>query len=92
MTTTVTTKKARLLDAFQSGEKLTAGEIRTRFGIKNARAAVSSLRMDGYAVYLNQGTLDERGRRRTARYKLGAPMRKVVAAGYKALAQQGVSV
>lgn len=91
MTTTVT-KKARLLEAFQSGEKLTAGEIRSRFGIKNARSAVSSLRMDGYAVYLNQGTLDERGRRRASRYKIGAPMRKVVAAGYKALASQGVAV
>lgn len=89
--TTTVTKSARLLSALQSGEKLTAGEIKTRFGIANPRSAVSALRMKGYPVYLNEGTLDERGRRRTSRYKLGSPMRKVIAAGYKALAQQGVS-
>jgi ribonuclease I len=88
----VESKTSRLLKAFQAGEKLTAGEIKNRFNIANPRAAVSALRMKGYAVYLNEGTLDERGRRRASRYKIGTPMRKVVAAGYKALAAQGISV
>ena len=90
--TVTMTKSARLLAALEAGEKLTAGEIKNRFGIANPRSAVSALRMKGYAVYLNEGSLDERGRRRASRYKLGKPMRKVVAAGYKALAAQGVSV
>ena len=92
-TNTVTmTKSARLLTALQAGEKLSVGEIRSRFGIANPRSAVSALRMKGYAVYLNEGTLDDRGRRTVSRYKIGKPMRKVVAAGYKALAAQGIAV
>ena len=90
--TVTMTKSARLLAALEAGEKLTAGEIKTRFGIANPRSAVSALRMKGYAVYLNEGTLDDRGRRRASRYKLGKPMRKVIAAGYKALAQQGIAI
>lgn len=86
------TKTAKLLEALKSGEKITGGEIRNRFGLANPRATVSELRMQGYAVYLNKGTLDNRGRRRASRYKLGTPMREVVAAGYQALAAAGVTV
>jgi len=42
--------------------------------------------MAGHAVYLNTGTKDNRGRVRASRYRIGAPSKAVVAAGYKALA------
>ena len=93
MTKTITmTKSARVLSALKAGETLTAGEIQTRFGVKNVRALVSDLRMNGYPVYLNAGTKDARGRVRASRYRLGTPMQAVVAAGYKALAAAGKSV
>jgi len=84
--TITTTKTARVLSALLSGETLTAGEMKTRYGVKNARALVSSLRMAGHAVYLNTGTKDSRGRVRASRYRVGAPTQAVIAAGYKALA------
>jgi len=87
MSNTITTSKtARVLAALLDGEALTAGEMKTRYGVKNARALVSSLRMAGHAVYLNTGTKDSRGRVRASRYRIGAPSKAVVAAGYKALA------
>lgn len=86
-TQTVTfTKKERVLNALTAGETLTAGEMKTRFGVKNARALASSLRMEGYPVYLNQGTKDARGRVRASRYRLGSAPRSVIAMGYQALA------
>jgi len=86
------TKTAKLLEALKAGEKISSGEIRNRFGIANPRATVSDLRMQGYAVYLNKGTTDKRGRHLASRYRLGHPMREVVAAGYQALASAGVAV
>ena len=87
MTNTVTfTKKERVLTALLSGEHLTAGEMSSRFGVKNARAMTSSLRMAGYPVYLNTGSKDVRGRVKASLYRLGTAPRSVIAAGYKALA------
>jgi len=92
MTQTVTfTKKDRVLQAFKAGEELTAGQISHRFGVKNVRALVSDLRMNGYPVYCNTGGTDDRGRTRASRYRLGTPMQKVIAAGYQALAAKGES-
>lgn len=92
MTTTVTfTKKDRVLTALKNGEQLTAGEIRSRFGVKNPRALVSDLRMNGHPVYLNEQGSDARGRARASRYRLGTPMQRVIAAGYQALAARGES-
>jgi predicted transcriptional regulator len=78
------TKSSKLLAAFQSGEKLTAAQITARFGIKNPRATVSDLRFSGYAIYANQHK-DTKGRE-TTKYRLGNPSKRVIAAGYKALA------
>jgi predicted transcriptional regulator len=78
-----TTKTGRLLNALQSGEALTAGQIRVRFGLKNPRASVSDIRYAGFAVYANQHK-DTKGRI-TTKYRLGKPSRKIVAAGYKAI-------
>lgn len=87
MTTTYTTKRERLLDAFKSGEVLTAKQIAARFGIANPTATISDIRMnDGYAIYANTWT-DTRGRE-TTKYEIGMPSRRVVAAGYRALAAE----
>ena len=45
---------------------------------------VNALRMKGYAVYANKS---KNGK---TIYKMGAPLRRVVAAGYKALANEKV--
>ena len=79
------TKQSRLLEAFQNGEKLTAAQIKARFGVKNPTATVSDLRYMGYAIYANQHK-DTKGRVST-KYRLGKPSRAIVAAGYRALAQ-----
>lgn len=83
---TVLTKRQRLLEAFKSGEVLTASQIAARFGIANPTATISDIRLyDGYAIYANEHT-DSRGRV-TTKYEIGRPSRRVVAAGYRALAQ-----
>lgn len=87
-TVTFTSKKSKLITALKAGEALTASQITSRFGIANPRAAVSDLRMDGFAIYFNNGTKDARGRVRASRYRLGNASRAVIAAGYQALAAQ----
>jgi len=85
------TKTQRLIEALQNGEELTSKQITARFGIANPTATVSDLRLrHGYAVYANQRT-DTKGRV-TTKYRIGAPRRAVVAAGYRALAESGVTV
>lgn len=93
-TTKVTkvTKANRVLSALQAGEKLTEGEMKVRFGVGNPSATVSYLRQQGYAVYLNAGTKDSRGRVRASRYRLGTPTKAVIAAGYRALSHKRKSV
>lgn len=78
------TNKSRLLEALRSGEELTAAQISERFGIKNPTATVSDLRFSGFAVYANQRKGSNGAT--TTKYRLGTPSRKVVAAGYRALA------
>lgn len=85
MNTELVTKEARVLEALQNNSRgLTAAQIEARFGVGNARSTVSALRMKGFAIYANQHT-DTKGRTKTF-YRLGTPSRKVVAAGYRALA------
>lgn len=81
----VLTKKARVLEALQNNDRgLTAAQIEARFNVGNARATVSDLRFDGFAIYANQRT-DTKGRTKTF-YRLGKPSRRIVAAGYRAMA------
>ena len=80
------TKTSKLLATLKSGESLTEAQIRARFGLQNPRATVSALRFQGYAIYANQHT-DTKGRE-TTKYRLGNPSRAVIAAGYRALAEQ----
>ena len=67
-----------------AGEQLTGKQIQARFGVGNARATVSALRMKGYPIYANEHK-DTKGRVKT-KYRLGSPSRAVIAAGYRALA------
>jgi cell division septation protein DedD len=84
MTTTVT-KTAKVIAALESGVELTAKQIESRYNVANARAMISSLRMQGYPVYLNKRVSTYNGET-YSKYRLGTPSRAVVAAGYQALA------
>jgi hypothetical protein len=86
MTTTTTTKATKVIAALKSGSELTAKQISARYGVKNARALVSSLRMQGYPVYLNKRVSSFDGQT-YSKYRLGTAPRSVVAAGYRAIAQ-----
>lgn len=66
------------------GEELTAKQITARYGVANPHNTVYTLRMEGYPIYLNQHK-DSKGRV-TNKYRFGTPSRKVIAAGYKAIA------
>ena len=79
-----TSKQDRIINALKDGEALTEATIKNRYGVANPRATISALRMKGYAVYANKS---KHGK--TA-YRLGAPLRRVVAAGYRALADEKV--
>jgi predicted transcriptional regulator len=85
-TVTTETKSSKLLATLKTGERLTEAQIRARFGLKNPRATVSALRFQGYAIYANPHK-DTKGRQST-KYRLGTPSRAVIAAGYRALAEQ----
>lgn len=78
------TKTYKLFTALKSGEKITPAMADKRFGIKNISAEASRIRQAGYAVYANKRTAGNNVE--VTEYELGKPSRKVVAAGYKALA------
>ena len=82
------TKQARVLEALQKGEQLTANQIAESFSVANPTATISNIRFAGYAVYANEHT-DTKGRV-TTKYRLGKPSRAIVAAGYKAMAASTV--
>jgi hypothetical protein len=63
---------------------VTASQAAKRFGIKNISAEVSRIRQSGFAVYANSR---KAGNGVTVtEYAIGKPSRKLVAAGYKAMA------
>jgi predicted ArsR family transcriptional regulator len=78
------TQTKRVLEALLAGHQLTAKQISSRFGIASPTKVVSLVRQEGYAVYLNKHT-DTKGRV-THKYRIGKPSRKLIAAGYRALA------
>ena len=83
--TSTTTKTAKVLTALESGQELTAKQIASRFGVGSPGRVVHSLRMAGNAIYLNTRT-DTKGRK-TKKYRLGTPSKRVVAAGYQAISE-----
>jgi hypothetical protein len=80
-----TTKAAKVVAALESGTELTAKQISARYGVKNARALISTLRMQGYPVYLNKRVSSFDGEI-YSKYRLGTATRSVIAAGYRATA------
>jgi hypothetical protein len=83
MKTIIPTGQDKVLAVLKTGVALTAKQIEARFGVGNARSTVSALRMKGFAIYCNE-SVDTKGVKN--KYRLGAPTRAVVAAGYRALA------
>jgi len=78
------TKTFKLFNAMYNGEKVTPAQAEKRFGIKNISAEVSRIRQNGYAVYANKRVAGNGVA--VTEYVIGQPSRKIVAAGYKAMA------
>ena len=77
------TKTFKVFSALRSGEALTTSRAK-KMGIGNLAAEVSRVRQAGHAVYTNQ-RLAGNGVQVTE-YVMGRPSRKLIAAGYRALA------
>lgn len=81
----VETKSGKFATALLNGEVLTEKQVASRFGIKNVSATVSDLRLNyGIPVYGNVGKNSEG--KSVTRYRVGAPTKRVISAGYRALA------
>jgi len=86
MTTKTTTIQERVLSALVDGKALTSADIKNRYKAGNPQAVIQALRFAGHPIFLNtrknsRGTM-------VSRYVMGtkAP-RKVIGAGYKAMAK-----
>lgn len=77
------TKTSKVLNALQSGERLTASQAKKRFGVGNLSAEVSRIRQAGFAVYGNKRVAGNHVE--VTEYRLGTPSRRLIAAGYKAM-------
>ena len=78
------TKTFKLFQALRTGDRVTASQASKRFGIKNISAEVSRIRQSGFAVYANSRIAGNNVK--VTEYRLGTPSRKIVAAGYRAMA------
>ena len=81
----MTSLKSKILSSLMEGNAVSGKQFAARYhtSVTSIGARVSELRRDGYAIYNNTKT-DSQGRKASF-YKIGAPTRKVVAAGYAAL-------
>lgn len=77
------TKTFRVFQALRSGESITASKAK-KMGIGNLSAEVSRIRNHGFAVYAN--TRKAGNGVTVTEYQMGKPSRKLIAAGYRALA------
>ena len=84
MTINPGTKTYKLFSALSNGERVSASQAAKRFGIKNISAEVSRVRQAGFAVYANSRKAGNGVQ--VTEYRIGTPSRKIVAAGYRALA------
>jgi hypothetical protein len=84
MTINPGTKTYKLFSALSNGERVSASQAAKRFGIKNISAEVSRIRHSGFAVYANTRTAGNGVQ--VTEYRIGTPSRKLVAAGYRAMA------
>lgn len=90
MKQTKLTKQALLTEALLQGEQLTVAEIERRFDIANPTAAISNIRFSGIPVYANRVTAGNGAT--ITKYRVGKASRRVVAAGYRALADGLVQI
>lgn len=86
---TETSQEGRVLNALMDGRRLTAKQIAAQFSVGNPAAVIQNLRFKGYSIYLNTHK-DTKGRV-TQKYTLSTPSRKVIAAGYRAMASGAVA-
>ena len=84
MTINPGTKTYKLFSALSNGERVSASQAAKRFGIKNISAEVSRVRQAGFAVYANSRKAGNGVK--VTEYVIGKPSRKLIAAGYKAMA------
>jgi vacuolar-type H+-ATPase subunit B/Vma2 len=77
------TKTFKVFQALRSGEALSESKAR-KMGVGNLRAEVSRIRNHGFAVYAN--TRKAGNGVTVTEYELGKPSRRLIAAGYKAMA------
>jgi hypothetical protein len=77
------TKTYRVFQALQRGEALTESKAR-KMGVGNLRAEVSRIRNHGFAVYANSRRAGNGVQ--VTEYQIGKPSRRLVAAGYRAIA------
>ena len=77
----------RVEAALEAGQALTASAIKNRFGAANPGAVIQSLRFKGFPVFLN--TNKKTGAKV---YRTGKAPRKVIGAGYQAIARGLVQV
>lgn len=78
------TKTFKVFNAMYNGDKLTAAEAKKRFGVGNLAAEASRIRQAGYAVYADSRVAGNGVK--VTEYRIGTPSRKLIAAGYKAMA------
>ena len=72
------------MKTLQTGERISASQARKRFGVGNLSAEVSRIRHAGFAVYANSRKAGNGVE--VTEYRLGTPSRKLIAAGYRAMA------
>jgi hypothetical protein len=83
------TKTYKVFQVLKEGETLTPAAASKRFGVKNLSAEVSRIRSHGFAVYANSRKAGNGVN--VTEYAMGRPSRRLIAAGYKALAM-GIEV
>ena len=76
-------KTFKVFSALQEGRSLTASQAK-KMGVGNLSAEVSRIRQHGFAVYANSRKAGNGVQ--VTEYVLGRPSRRIVAAGYKAIA------
>jgi hypothetical protein len=82
----LTTKTGKVFEALViKGEVLTPAQITKKFGIKSPSSVVSTIKYAGFPIYANVRK-DKKSGVRVTEYRHGKASRKLVAAGYKAIA------
>ena len=76
-------KTFKVFSVLQEGRALTASQAK-KMGVGNLSAEVSRIRAHGFAVYANSRKAGNGVN--VTEYVLGKPSRRIVAAGYKAIA------